>query len=134
MLQEAHFPFLALPSLTRERTTFYTALARVLFMNTDSELFNKFMEPILTVLTNLKTTIHVRSEKVHVRLCGWPCVILQRAQTALTDARQRHRRQSSVCVAIFGALLPPQTPRRHMGWCSTPCTLRISTSLAKQCW
>ena len=65
--QEEHFPFLKPVDNTRHRTTFYTALARLLFMSESTDAFTQFMEPINHVLTALKTTVHVRSEKVMVR-------------------------------------------------------------------
>lgn len=65
-----HFPFLALPSNTRERTTFYTALARLLFMKDDPEVFAAFMAPIVHVLSALKGSIHLRSNEVMRGLIG----------------------------------------------------------------
>lgn len=96
-MQEEHFPFLKPPDNTRHRTTFYTALARLLFMSESADAFARFMEPINHVLTALKTTVHVRSEKVMHGLIG-VCRDL-RGIVAATNSRRTYS-------LVFDALFP----------------------------
>jgi len=69
---EEAFPFLAVPAMVRQRTLFHQALARLVFMEDESEKFEPFIAPIVGTLEKLSGVAHVRSAEVMVRaLQGW---------------------------------------------------------------
>lgn len=67
-----HFPFLSNPANVRYRTAFYTSLARLVFMEDDSDKFDPFMKPLLDVLEQLAPAVHgrVRNDDVMRALIG----------------------------------------------------------------
>jgi hypothetical protein len=67
---QQYFPFLANPRNVRHRTTFYTSLARLVFFEDDSERFDPFIAPILSVLDSIAPSVSVRDDRIAVALIG----------------------------------------------------------------
>jgi exportin-7 len=92
-----YFPFLADPDAARQRTTFYSSLARLVFFEDESERFEPFVAPLLASLDALAGAVTQRSDGVMRALSGacrdWRGV-----------AAAAHNRASY--VQVFEALLP----------------------------
>ena len=67
---QQHFPFLANPRNVRHRTTFYTSLARLVFFEDDSERFDPFIAPILSVLDSIAPSVQVRDDRIAIAIIG----------------------------------------------------------------
>lgn len=67
---EEQYPFLVPAANTRYRTQFYSALARLVFMEDESERFEPFIAPLLTRLDQLAGVTGVRSEEVMRAVIG----------------------------------------------------------------
>jgi exportin-7 len=98
-----HFAFLLVPANTRQRTVFHTTLARLIFstMEDMNALFDAFMKPILTVLTQLGSAQPFRQEDVKQALIG-VCRDL-RGIAAATNNRRAY-------TLLFEALYPQHFP------------------------
>lgn len=67
---QQYFPFLANPRNVRHRTTFYTSLARLVFFEDDSERFDPFIAPLLSVLDSIAPSIQVRDDRIGSAIIG----------------------------------------------------------------
>jgi hypothetical protein len=67
---EENFPFLNNPSMARQRTLFHSALARLVFMEDESEKFEPFMQPIINNLERLSQATTVKSQEVQRAIIG----------------------------------------------------------------
>lgn len=67
---EEHFPFLAAAGNSRHRTYFYSALARLVFVEDESEKFEPFIAPLVTTLEQLGRHIHMRNADVMRTVIG----------------------------------------------------------------
>ena len=65
-----HLPFLDLVENTKSRTTFYKTLTRLVFLGDYHTLLMPFMEPILNVLVQLRSTTDYNNENVRRALIG----------------------------------------------------------------
>ena len=65
-----YLPFLDLPENTKSRTTFYKTLTRLVFLGDYHTLLMPFMEPILNVLVQLRSTTDYNNENVRRALIG----------------------------------------------------------------
>ena len=137
---EEHFTFLKPPQNTRMRTTFYTALARLMFMSDEPEAFTRFMEPILRVLEALKTTVHVRSEQVMVRMTrrtrrAWGVGAHRGACSRCGSWMSCLRSvESLVCAVTFAASCRRPTLAARTRWCLMRCTPHTLTCSRRRSW
>lgn len=67
---EEHFPFLNNPSMARQRTLFHSALARLVFMEDESDKFEPFMQPIVTNLERLSRAASLKNQEVMRTVIG----------------------------------------------------------------
>ena len=65
-----YLPFLDLPENTKSRTTFYKTLTRLVFLGDYHTLLMPFMEPILNVLVQLRSTTDYNNENVRRAIIG----------------------------------------------------------------
>jgi exportin-7 len=138
-----YFPFLALPGNSRHRTTFYATLARLVFMEDESDKFEPFIAPILDTTAKLATVVTMRNEEV--------CWSRDRAPSRFTHGCELHlqvmRALIGVCrdlrgivsaahnrptySALFDALFPTHVQtlvRAADTWADTPA---VTTPLLK---
>lgn len=91
------FPFLAVPANTRHRTTFHSTIARLIFttaFDESSERFERFMEPIENVLTQLLQTPNYRVPEVREAVIG-----VCRDLRGIVE--QTHNRRTYSCIFDF---------------------------------
>lgn len=65
-----NFPFLYMQNLARYRTKFYASLTRLVFFESDSENFEPFAQPLLSVLDQLNPHVGSRNEEVMNAIIG----------------------------------------------------------------
>ncbi|CAM9433151.1 unnamed protein product, partial [Chrysoparadoxa australica] len=98
-----HFPFLAVPSNTRHRTTFHLTLARLIFSTVEglNSVFDAFMEPLLTTLAQIAAAPNFRDEAVKVALIG-----VCRDLRGVTAASNNRRAYGKVFEVLYPAHFP----------------------------
>eukprot|EP00611_Tribonema_gayanum_P000066 TRINITY_DN1003_c0_g1_i5.p1 TRINITY_DN1003_c0_g1~~TRINITY_DN1003_c0_g1_i5.p1 ORF type:complete len:1118 (+),score=547.47 TRINITY_DN1003_c0_g1_i5:341-3694(+) len=121
---EEHFPFLAVPSNTRHRTTFHMTLSRLIFAATEDTdaLFEAFMAPLLAVLAQLAAAPSFRQETVKRAIIGI-CRDLRGVSAATNNKR--------TYGMLFEALYPAHFPvfvRAAEEWADS---VEVSTALLK---
>lgn len=118
---EASFPFLASPGMVRQRTLFHAALARLVFMEDESDKFEPFMAPLLLTLERLAPAVAagVRTEEVMVRHCCFPHASLICAPHACVHLR--HMQQSMLIAAIMCCTSAAHLMRGIRCWLQSVC-------------
>ncbi|CAN0057585.1 unnamed protein product, partial [Discosporangium mesarthrocarpum] len=121
---EEFFPFLGTSSNSRQRTVFHLTLARLIFTTSEDmpAMFEAFMEPLLTVLTQLGAAQTFRQETVKQALIG-----VCRDLRGVTGATNNRRSYSMLFDALYPAHFPVLV-RAAEEWSDSP---EVTTALMK---
>jgi hypothetical protein len=103
---EEHFPFLAMPVHGKARTTFYTALARIVFLDDEQEKFEPFFQPFASMLERLGAAVQQVGSSGSAAARGNPelatgLICISRDLRGLLLAAHNHVCYQSVFDAIF---------------------------------
>ena len=113
-----NFPFLAHGSNTRNRTTFYFTIGRLLFMDDSQQKFKYFVEPFTNLINQLKQqaqdTNAFRSQEAKVALIG-----LFRDIRGVTQAATSRKTYGMVFDWLYPQCFP-LVQRTAEAWCDDP--------------
>jgi exportin-7 len=107
-------PFLDLPENTRHRTSFYKTLARLVFLGDYHNLLMPFMEPILNVLVQLRSTSNYRQENVKRAIIN-----VSRDMRGVLQSSTNKRTYSLLFDCLYPAYMPVFS-RAADTWFDTP--------------